>query len=112
MASQKICPLEAGKVQNNLPVDRPVARPNSHFSDRCASDRPPGRPGQAYRSTAQSTVQPLELGAFSRSTVRSTGLLWLACARPSCILVDRSGRPTPGPVDRPVDRQSSVAWDL
>jgi len=73
---------------------------NGHFFDHCASGRPPGRPGQAIGRPPGRSASTWELSAFSRSTARSTALLWLACARSSSTPVDRSGRPTPGLVDR------------
>ena len=94
---QKFCPLQPGKAQIVLLVDRPVDRPTVIFLtvvppvDRAKDHgRPPGRPAPTR-----------EWGDLSRLTARSTGqTTWPLCT-------SRAHRST-GTVDRPLVR--STVW--
>ena len=103
-ALSKFCPLAARKGQN-CPSGQPLGRSaNGHFYDR--------RSGQSQRSTARSTGPYRRVGCFQSADRVVDRPSWLAFVHVPCTSVDRDGRPTPGLVDRPVDRQSSLARDL
>ena len=109
---QEICPLVAGKVRNNLPVDRQVDRLTVIFMTVV----PPvdrdwiQRAAALCRSTARST------GAISRE---QSSLAVDQVGRPAYLLgllarlytsIDRTSRPTSASVNRPgrpADSQSS-----